>query len=274
MASNTQDFPPEAFSGVPGFDGRMVNATVTRLTARAAALVLIVSAFAGGAAAAGADADLREGTADASVADDGDAPKTTACLQFYWEQSVGPVTVVYHCGLQAEIDEDWEPSDELPIAATSGGEPACFDIYDEQSVGPVTHEATSSCDHQVTVDEDSSASTIPPCGSGSETTVGPVTAGYDPYCQIYVDVDEDWRPSDETSKPDCYYVYIGVEAGPVTVSLPSTCSATVDVDEDWEPSDESSQLDHMSPSDNPVKCFLDADSGVERWACFFGPPGP
>lgn len=252
----------------------MVHATVTRLTAMAAALVLIAGAFAGGAAAAGADADLREGTADASVADEEDAPKTTLCLQVHWEQSVGPATVAYDCGLEAEIDEDWEPGDELPTAGTSGGEPACFEIYYEQEVGPVTYRATSSCDHQVTVEEDSSASTIPPCGSGSETTVGPATAGYDPYCQVYVDVDEDWRPSDETSEPNCYDVYYEQQAGPVTVTLTSTCSGSVDVDEDWGPSVQPVPLDHMSPSDNPVKCFLEADSGTERWACFFGPPGP
>lgn len=252
----------------------MVNATVTRVTATVAALVLVVSAFAGGAAAAGADADLRERSADVSVPDEA---KTTTCLQVYAERSVGPVTVIYYCGLDAEIDESWEPSDELPSASTSSGEPACFDIYYERSVGPVTYKATSSCDHQVTIDSStsSSSSAIPPCGSGGEVSAGPAAAGYDPYCQIYVNVDGEWRPSDETTQPNCFYLFWEQEAGPVTVTLTSTCSGSVDVDENWSPTDETTiPLDHMSPSDDPVKCFLDADSGVERWACFFGPPGP
>lgn len=208
----------------------MVNATLSRAAATVTALLLFASVFTGGATALEAEADLPDTGTQVSADADTHPPSTTACLQVYIEQSLGPATVTYYCGLDAEVDEDWEPK--------------------------------------------TSTSAIPPCGNGGEVSVGPATAGYDPYCQVYAEVDEDWKPTQQTQSPNCYDIYWETEAGPVTVVLTSTCSGYVDVDEDWEPTDEAQPLDHMSPSDDPVKCFLEADSGVERWACFFGPPGP
>lgn len=75
----------------------------------------------------------------------------------------------------------------------------------------------------------------------------------------------------EAGTTNCLQVYFEYEFGPVTYTY--NCGGDVDVDEDWRPG-LSVTDSHMQPSDNPVKCFLDADSGVERWACFFGPPGP
>lgn len=257
--------------------------TTRTLAASLTALVLALSVFATGVAGETGVRDEQPVLETGEAAED--LPSTTNCLQWYYEETVGPVTVIYYCGLEAEYDEAWSPGDEVPELPASGDGPYCYDIYYQQEAGPVTYTATSSCDHDVeiedgwgpgpsqagpggnglycayvyyqqeagpvtytatstcnhnvTVDDEwepeVGTSAIPPCGTGSETTVGPATAGYDPYCNVILDVDEDWDPTEDPPK------------------IP---------------------LSHMQPSDEPVKCFLTADSDVERWACFFGPPGP
>lgn len=212
------------------------NNTVRTLAATAAALLLTLGAFTGGAVAQDAD--------DANALETEDLPEgpsTTNCLQVYVERSVGPATVTYNCGFEGDIDEDWEPSDE---ASVTTGPPCSMDPDDKY------------------------------------LEAGPLTVYQGPFCEPYPEYDEEWEPSDELAttadQQNCFYIYYEKQVGPVTYTMYSSCHSEVEVDEDWEPG-VSVTTDHMSPEDNPgdaVKCFLTADSDVERWACFFGPPGP
>lgn len=72
--------------------------------------------------------------------------------------------------------------------------------------------------------------------------------------------------------PAMCFIVFQQTVGPVTVS--DSCDGTVlEVDT----SKLSSTQSHMQPAEGPVdlvKCLLDADSDVERFACVFGPPGP
>lgn len=75
---------------------------------------------------------------------------------------------------------------------------------------------------------------------------------------------------DFQTEPTCYELYRQIQAGPVTFTMYSSCEGDVEIDEDWRPG-----LSTLSGhTDNPVKCFLNADTPAEEWSCFFGPPGP
>jgi hypothetical protein len=254
------------------------NSTVRTLAASLAALLLMLSTFAGGAAATGED----NGDKISDVAEE--KLSTTNCLQVYIEEQAGPATVTYNCGASADVDEDWDPRDEAEAPAS--GPPCSMDPNETYvEAGPVTVYKGPFCEPYPEYDEDwepsvPKSTTKPECSElYGDSQVGPVTVTVDDTCRTSATVNESWSPVSETtdvdppqtSPPNCLYIYYERQAGPVTVVMSSSCSGSVEVDEEWRPS-LSSTDDDSSPSDEPVKCTLDANDNREIFYCIFGKP--
>lgn len=157
-----------------------------------------------------------EPAADGASAAD---PGPQVCIPYYHEGETGPVSYTFTgCDVEVSVQTDLRPGedptercevtateDPAPVLvecqlSTTATEPACYHIYWKTEVGPVTWEQRSSCDGDISVDED-------------------------------------WRPDATLDTTNCLQIYWKVELGPVVWER-SGCSSQIYLNEDWSPQDE------------------------------------